>query len=273
MQTFTIGRGNDLVCAAIDHLAPLIIGTDLETLTADWGKTWRYLTSDSQLRWVGPEKGVIHLALGAVVNALWDLWAKTLGKPVWKVIADMTPEEVVRCIDFRYITDALTPDEAIELLRKNQHGKSERINEALSNRVVPAYTTSAGWLGYSEEKMKRLLQQSVDGGFRYFKLKVGTNLDEDAKRLSIAREVLGFDRGNTLMVDANQVRYMFIDDCCQSCPDSVYRYGLYQKQLPTCRLLPNSSPGLLRNRPLLTIFLDTQPYERHSRIHHTVPLG
>lgn len=183
----------------------MIVGKSLDSLTADWGKTWRYLTSDSQLRWVGPEKGVIHLALGAVVNALWDLWAKTLGKPVWKVIADMTPEEVVRCIDFRYITDALTEEEAIQLLKDVQPGKEERIQEALQNRAVPAYTTSAGWLGYGEDKMKRLLQESVDQGFRHFKLKVGTDLEGDRKRLSIARGILGFDRGNILMVDANQV--------------------------------------------------------------------
>lgn len=204
-MTFTIGRGNELVCAAIDLLGPLIVGKDLDTLTRDWGKTWRYLTSDSQLRWIGPEKGVIHLALGAVVNALWDLWAKTLGKPVWRVIADMTPEEVVKCIDFRYIQDALTEDEAVRLLTEVQPGKADRIQDALNNRAVPAYTTSAGWLGYGEDKMKRLLRESVDQGFRHFKLKVGSDLEEDRKRLSIAREVLGFDKGNVLMVDANQV--------------------------------------------------------------------
>ena len=179
---------------------------ELDTLTADWGKTWRHLSSDSQLRWVGPEKGVIHLAMGAVVNALWDLWAKTLGKPVWRVVADMSPEEVVRCIDFRYITDALTPEEAIDLLRETQQGKAERIEEAMQNRAVPAYTTSAGWLGYSEEKMTRLLQESVADGFRHFKLKVGGSLEEDRRRLRIARNVLGYNNGHTLMIDANQVR-------------------------------------------------------------------
>ena len=205
LQTFTIGRGNDLVCAAIDLVTPLIVNQDLDALTANWGRTWRYLTSDSQLRWVGPEKGVIHLALGAVVNALWDLWAKTLNKPVWQVIAEMTPDEIVRCIDFRYITDALTPEEATEILQQAQLGKAERVEEALQNRAVPAYTTSAGWLGYSEEKMTRLLQQSVDEGYRHFKLKVGRDLEEDRKRLTIARNVLGFDNGHTLMIDANQV--------------------------------------------------------------------
>jgi L-galactonate dehydratase len=203
--TFTIGRGNELVCGAIDLLAPLIQGKDLSELTRNWGKTWRYLTSDSQLRWVGPEKGVIHLALGALVNAIWDLWAKTLGKPVWRVVADMTPEEVIQCIDFRYISDVLSPNDALEILRAAQKGKAERIQDALSNRAVPAYTTSAGWLGYGEDKMKKLLEESVQQGFKYFKLKVGTDLEEDRQRLRIARDVLGYDRGNVLMVDANQV--------------------------------------------------------------------
>jgi len=140
------------------------------------------------------------------VNAVWDLWAKTLGKPVWRVIADMTPEEVVNCIDFRYITDALTPQEAIQLLKEIEETKAERIVEAERNRAVPAYTTSAGWLGYSEDKMKRILKESVDAGFKHFKLKVGTDLQEDRRRLAIAREVIGYDQGNVLMTDANQVR-------------------------------------------------------------------
>ena len=205
LQTFTIGRGNDLVCGAIELTASLIVGRNLEELVQDWGKTWRYLTSDSQLRWVGPEKGVIHMALGAVVNALWDLWAKVKGKPVWQLIADMTPEEVVRCIDFRYITDAITPDKAIQLLRKNQAGKAERIAEVQRNRAVSAYTTSAGWLGYGKEKMQMLLRQNLEEGFRHFKLKVGQSVEEDRERLRLAREVIGYDSGNVLMVDANQV--------------------------------------------------------------------
>jgi len=161
--------------------------------------------SDSQLRWIGPEKGVIHLALGAVVNALWDLWAKTLNKPVWRIVAEMTPEEVVRCIDFRYITDALTPEEAIALLKEVEPGKKERIKEAERNRAVPAYTTSAGWIGYSEEKLRQLLEESVKLGYKHFKLKVGGSLEDDRRRLAIAREVIGYDKGNVLMVDANQV--------------------------------------------------------------------
>ncbi|GMG14470.1 unnamed protein product [Aspergillus oryzae] len=203
-MTFTIGRGNEIVCAAISLLAPLVVGKDLDELTADWGKTWRHLVSDSQLRWIGPEKGVIHLALGAIVNALWDLWAKTLGKPVWRIVAEMTPEEFVRCIDFRYITDAITPEEAIALLKEVESGKEERIKEAEQSRAVPAYTTSAGWLGYSEDKLKALLKETVQQGYRHFKLKVGGNIEDDKRRLRIAREAIGYDKGNILMVDANQ---------------------------------------------------------------------
>ncbi|UNI18121.1 L-galactonate dehydratase [Purpureocillium takamizusanense] len=204
-MTFTIGRGNDIVCAAIDHVADRLRGRTLSSLVADWGQTWRYLVSDSQLRWIGPEKGVIHLALGAVVNALWDLWAKSLGKPVWRIVADMTPEEFVRCIDFRYITDAITPDEALDMLRAQEPGKAGRVDDALANRAVPAYTTSAGWLGYGEDKMRTLLHETLGQGYRHFKLKVGGSLDDDRRRLSIAREVLGYDKGNVLMVDANQI--------------------------------------------------------------------
>lgn len=204
-MTFTIGRGNDIVCAAIRHIAERIVGSSLDSLVADWGKTWRHLVADSQLRWIGPEKGVIHLALGAVVNAIWDLWAKTLKKPVWRIVADMTPEEVVRCIDFRYILDAITPEEAVTILRERQHGKEERIRDADNSRAVPAYTTSAGWLGYGEDKMRSLLKETLSQGYRYFKLKVGTSLAADKQRLTIAREVIGYDQGNVLMVDANQV--------------------------------------------------------------------
>jgi L-galactonate dehydratase len=194
------------VCEAINLLGQRIEGKTLEELVSNWGKTWRYLVSDSQLRWIGPEKGVIHLALGAMVNAIWDLWAKTLNKPVWRIIADMTPEEIVRLIDFRYIIDAITPEEALAILKKSEPGKAERIKEALENNAVPAYATSAGWLGYDREKMKRLLRQTLDAGYKYFKLKVGTSIDEDKERLSIARSVIGYDQGNILMVDANQVR-------------------------------------------------------------------
>ncbi|KAF4990143.1 hypothetical protein FGRMN_8671 [Fusarium graminum] len=204
-MTFTIGRGNDIVCAAINHVAERLQGRTLSSLVANWGETWRHLVNDSQLRWIGPEKGVIHLALGAVVNAVWDLWAKTLDKPVWRIVADMSPEEFVSCIDFRYITDAITPEEAIAMLKEQESTKSKRLEEALQNRAVPAYTTSAGWLGYGEDKMKSLLQETLNAGYRHFKVKVGGDIARDRKRLSIAREVIGYDKGNVLMTDANQV--------------------------------------------------------------------
>ena len=148
---------------------------------------------------------MIHLALGAVVNAVWDLWAKTLQKPVWRIVAEMTPEEFVRCIDFRYITDAIAPAEAVEMLKSMQAGKEGRMREAEESRAVPAYTTSAGWIGYSDVKMRGLLEETLSKGYRHFKLKVGSNVETDKKRLGIAREVIGYDRGNILMVDANQV--------------------------------------------------------------------
>ena len=161
--------------------------------------------SDSQLRWIGPEKGVIHLALSAVVNAIWDLWAKILEKPVWRIVAEMNPEEFVRCIDFRYINDAITPAEAIALLKKEEVGKAKRMAEAEASRAVPAYTTTAGWLGYGEDKMKALLEETLKQGYKHFKLKVGTSVEDDKRRLGIARSVIGYDKGNVLMVDANQV--------------------------------------------------------------------
>lgn len=205
VQTFTIGRGNEIVCAAIDALAPLIDGLELSQVTKDWGATWRYLTSDSQLRWIGPDKGVIHMATGALVNALWDLWAKTLQKPLWRLVADMSPEELVRCIDFRYMDDVLTEEEAVDMLRQSQANKEERIEDALRNRAVPAYTTSAGWLGYSEEKMSSAIRENFEAGFRHFKFKVGTDLETDRRRLTVARKVLGYGDNVVLMLDANQV--------------------------------------------------------------------
>lgn len=205
-KTFTIGRGNEIVCAAILGIAERISGRTLDSLVKDWGETWRFLVSDSQFRWIGPEKGVTHLALGAVVNAIWDLWAKSLGKPVWRIVAEMTPDELVRCIDFRYITDAITPEEAIAMLKEQEGSKAGRMEEAEKSQAVPAYTTSAGWLGYGEDRMKSLLEDTLSQGYRHFKIKVGTDLVADKRRLTTARTVIGYDRGNILMVDANQVR-------------------------------------------------------------------
>src|SRR5215467_15456584 len=148
--TFTIGRGNEVCVAAIRALAPLVIGHTLESFTSDMRAFWRHITGDSQLRWIGPEKGVIHLATAAVVNAVWDLWAKVEGKPLWKLLADMSPEEIVRCVDFRYITDAITPERATELLMERTPSRAARAAE-LERDGYPAYTTSAGWLGYSDD--------------------------------------------------------------------------------------------------------------------------
>ena len=200
--TFTIGRGNDICVAAIEAMRHLVIGLDLDWIIENPGRMWRHLTGDSQLRWIGPDKGAIHLATGAVVNAIWDLWAKAVGKPVWRLVADMTPEELVRTIDFRYLTDAITPEDALTLLTNRAAGKAERIAD-LEATGFPCYTTSAGWLGYPDDKLRRLAQEAVDAGFDYIKLKVGRDLEDDIRRLTIAREVLGPDR--KLMIDANQV--------------------------------------------------------------------
>jgi L-fuconate dehydratase len=199
--TFTIGRGNELCVAAINSLSHLIIGKELKEFTDDMAGFWRMITGDSQLRWLGPEKGVIHLATGAIVNAVWDLYAKVEKKPLWKLLADMTPEQFVGCVDFTYITDAITPEEAIAMLKKNEATKNERIKN-LEASGYPAYTTSAGWLGYSDDKMRRLCKEAKAEGFKHMKIKVGSDLKDDMRRASIIREEIGDDL--KLMMDANQ---------------------------------------------------------------------
>jgi len=200
--TFTIGRGNEVVCAAIKALEGRVLGLELDWIAENPGRFWRHVTGDSQLRWIGPDKGAMHLATGAVVNAVWDLLAKDAGKPVWQFVADMTPEQLVSIIDFRYLTDAITPDEALEIFRKAQTGKAERIAK-LKAEGYPCYTTSAGWLGYSNEKLTRLATEAVEAGFKHIKMKVGRDLDDDIRRLEIVRSIMGPDR--YLMIDANQV--------------------------------------------------------------------
>jgi L-fuconate dehydratase len=200
--TFTIGRGNDICCMAIEAMRHLVVGADLTEVLAHPGKFWRHLTSDSQLRWIGPEKGAIHLATGAVVNAVWDLLAKQAGKPVWRLVVEMSPEEIADIVDYRYLTDVLTRDEAIEILKRAEAGKAERI-AILEKEGYACYTTSAGWLGYEDEKLRRLCQEAIDAGFNHVKMKVGRDLEDDIRRLRIAREVIGPDR--YLMIDANQV--------------------------------------------------------------------
>jgi L-fuconate dehydratase len=199
--TFTIGRGNEVVCAAIDALRPLVLGLRVEDACADMGRFWRTVTRDSQLRWIGPEKGAIHLATAAVVNAMWDLFAKREGKPLWRLLADMSPRELVALVDWRYLTNVLTPDEALELLREREPGRRDRERRLLEDGL-PSYTTSAGWLGYDDDKLRRLCHEAVDAGWTHVKLKVGADLDNDVRRCRIAREIIGPDR--KLMVDANQ---------------------------------------------------------------------
>ncbi len=200
--TFTIGRGNELCVAAIESLGPLLRGKTLESFTANMGQFWRHITGDSQLRWVGPEKGVIHLATAAVVNAVWDLYAKAEAKPLWQLLCDMTPEQLVACIDFRYITDALTPDEATAILQANLETRADRVGE-MQRDGYPSYTTSAGWLGYSDEKLRTQCRDLMTRGWSHFKIKVGRDLEDDIRRCRIIREEIGWDR--RLMMDANQV--------------------------------------------------------------------
>ncbi|WP_328672916.1 enolase C-terminal domain-like protein [Streptomyces sp. NBC_00328] len=198
---FTIGRGNDVQVAAIDALRGHVLGRSLDELCADPGSLSRDLVGDSQLRWLGPEKGVMHMAIGAVVNAVWDLAARRAHRPLWQLLAEADPEWLVGQVDFRYITDALTPEEALELLRRGREGAEERA-AALRAHGFPAYTTSPGWLGYSDEKLTRLAVEAVAGGFRQIKLKVGADLEDDLRRCRAARAAVGPDI--RIAVDANQ---------------------------------------------------------------------
>lgn len=199
--TFTEGRGNDLVVAAIETVAERAKGLTLDEIVSDLGGFARHLVADSQLRWLGPDKGIIHLATAAVVNAAWDLAAKLAGKPVWKLLSDFSPKQIVDLVDWRYLRDALTPDAAMELLQRAEPGRAER-EQRLRRDGYPAYTTSAGWLGYDDDKLRRLCLEAIEQGWDSVKLKVGANLDDDRRRCRIAREVLGPDR--RLMIDANQ---------------------------------------------------------------------
>ena len=199
--TFTIGRGTEVCVAAIDALAPHVVGATVEELVSDLGGFWRRLVTDSQLRWLGPEKGVIHLATAAIVNAVWDLYAKLERKPLWKLLADLTPEQVVACIDFRYIDDALTPDEALDILRRNEATKAER-EQILLSEGFPAYTTSAGWLGYPEESLPERARAALAEGFTHLKVKVGGDLESDLRRARTVREAIGPE--HRLSLDANQ---------------------------------------------------------------------
>jgi L-fuconate dehydratase len=199
--TFTNGRGNEIAVTAARALAPLVEGRDLDAIVSDMRTFHHSLTQDPQLRWLGPEKGVVHMATGAVVNAVWDLWAKREGKPLWKLLVDLTPEELVGCIDFTWITDALTPDQALEILRRNAPTRAAREAE-MRAEGFPAYTTSTGWLGYPDEKVRRLCREAIAAGWTHFKIKVGQDLEANMRRVALVREEIGSDR--TLMLDANQ---------------------------------------------------------------------
>jgi L-fuconate dehydratase len=199
--TFTIGRGTEVVVAAVEALRPLVVGQDVEAFTRTPGAFWKHLTGDSQLRWLGPEKGVIHLATAAVVNALWDLWAKIERKPLWKLLSDMTPAQIVEMVDWRYMTDALTPAFALNMLEKLEPTRAAR-ESAIRLSGYPAYTTSAGWLGYDDEKIRRLCREGLAAGWTSFKVKVGADLADDRRRCAIIREEIGETR--SMMIDANQ---------------------------------------------------------------------
>ncbi|XP_006463191.1 hypothetical protein AGABI2DRAFT_186852 [Agaricus bisporus var. bisporus H97] len=224
-MTFTIGRGNDIVCTTISQLASKLIDKDIESLFENMGQTWDWLNSDPQMRWIGPEKGVVHIALGAVGNAIWDLLARVRGKPLWKLIVDFTPEEFVKAAAWRYISDAITKEEALQMLREKEAGKRDR--EAKVREVgYPAYVTSAGWLGYTDEKVARLTKEALAAGFNHFKMKVGANVDDDLRRGTLIRSIIDDPQyatvkrdpgskelegknagptGSVLMIDANQV--------------------------------------------------------------------
>ena len=199
--SFTIGRGNEIVAAAVRALVPLVVGQSLSNFIEAPGAFWKHLTGDSQLRWLGPEKGVIHLATSAVVNALWDLRAKIAGRPLWKLLADLNPAQIVEMVDWRYLTDALTPEQARASLERLAPTRGAREAE-LARAGYPAYTTSAGWLGYPDDKIRRLCREGLAAGFSRFKIKVGLDQNDDIRRAALVREEIGPSRG--LMLDANQ---------------------------------------------------------------------
>lgn len=201
-MTFTLGRGTDIVAMTVKALSYLVKGRNAGDIFLSFGTFWRELTSESQLRWIGPEKGVTHLAVAAIINGLWDLWAKLEGKPVWKLLTDMDPELLVSTIDFRYITDVVTPAEAVAFLRQNAAGKEQREKELLEVGY-PCYTTQVGWIGYTDDYIREKCKEYMAKGFTAFKIKVGRDINSDIKRCKILREEIGWT--NKLMVDANQI--------------------------------------------------------------------
>ena len=198
---FTIGRGNDVEKTAIEALAPWFLGRNVESMLEDMGALWRELVYDSQLRWLGPDKGVMHMAIGAAVNAMWDLKAKRAGVPLWNLLSSLSPEAIVALVDFRYLVDALTPSDALAILQAAEPARADR-EAALLAEGYPAYTTTPGWLGYSDEKLARLSREAVRAGFRQIKVKVGADRSDDIRRLAVVRSVVGPDIG--VAIDANQ---------------------------------------------------------------------
>ena len=225
--TFTIGRGNEVCAAAIDAYRHLVVGRRLEDITNDFAGFWHSLAGDSQLRWLGPEKGVVHLALAAIVNAVWDLYAKAERKPVWKLLSDMTPKQLVSCIDFRHITDALTPEEAVGILERHAKTKSAR-ELGLMRTGYPAYTTSVGWMGYSDTAIRELCHQALADGWTHFKVKVGAEPEDDRRRVRLVRETIGGD--HKLMIDANQ--RWGVDEAI-ACIKDLSQFKLWWAEEPT----------------------------------------
>ncbi|KAL6490393.1 hypothetical protein MHYP_G00007380 [Metynnis hypsauchen] len=240
--TFTVGRGTEIVVCAVEALSVLVIGKTLEDIVSDFSGFYRRLTSDSQMRWIGPEKGVIQLATAAILNAIWDMWARAEGKPLWKLLVDMDPKQLIRCIDFRYITDALTEQEALNILEKAKEGKQQREKQMLKEGY-PAYTTSCAWLGYSDQQLTQLCSTALTEGWTKFKVKVGADLQDDIRRCSLIRKMIGPE--NTLMIDANQrwdvaeaisyvtklaeFRPLWIEE--PTCPDDILGHAAISKAL------------------------------------------
>lgn len=204
--SFTLGKGSEVVVAAMNSLSPLVVGKSLLSIYTDFRSFWHDLVGDSQLRWIGPEKGAVHLAAAGIINALWDLWGKIEGKPVWNLLSDMSPEEIVSLVDFTYVTDVITEQEALDMLRRNRPTKDQRVDD-LRDKGYPAYITSIGWLNIDKDQLRTGCREALDAGFTRFKMKVGLELEEDAERCRIIREEIGMDC--PLMMDVNQVNQMF----------------------------------------------------------------
>lgn len=269
--TFTIGRGNDLVKAAVVAFQHHIIGRTLGDISRNFGGIWEDLVADTQLRWLGPEKGVTHLAIAAIVNALWDLWAKAENKPLWRLLTDMPPEQLVSCINFRWITDAITPEEALHILKQKQGGKAERIIE-LEKSGYPAYTTSVGWLGYTDDYVRQAARDALQAGFTQFKAKVGNDVEADKRRLALIREEIGYDK--VLMVDANQrwdvpqaIEYMkqlapykplFIEE--PTCPDDILGHATIREALKPYGIKVATGEAI-QNRVIFKQFMQAKAFD------------